>query len=213
MFSYYYRTLGITSTASEDEIKTAYRKLTKLYHPDSYKGPRDPNKIMIEINQAYAVLHNKESREKYDRELAEHEHQMDLEREERIRESRRRAAGYSQSSTSYSQTSATAPEAKDYHEEYNDEWCLKNGFEVLRSKYSHAETYKEYKKDRKDTVIMGIIGLIIIITVITTALYGLDVLIRGSEATRLYKVIFDFISEVVNATIRNYRETGRLIIG
>jgi molecular chaperone DnaJ len=59
----YYETLGVSRTASEDEIKKAFRKLAHKYHPD--KGTGDEKKFK-EINEAYQVLSNKEKRARYD---------------------------------------------------------------------------------------------------------------------------------------------------
>lgn len=60
----YYRILGITKTASEDDIKKAYRKLAHQYHPDKAGG--DETKFK-EINEAYQVLSDKSKRAQYDR--------------------------------------------------------------------------------------------------------------------------------------------------
>lgn len=51
----YYEILGVSKTASADEIKSAYRKLAKQYHPDINKAPEAQNKFK-EINEAYEVL-------------------------------------------------------------------------------------------------------------------------------------------------------------
>lgn len=59
----YYSTLGVARTASQDEIKKAFRKLAHTYHPD--KGTGDEKKFK-EINEAYQVLSNKEKRARYD---------------------------------------------------------------------------------------------------------------------------------------------------
>ena len=61
----YYDTLGVQRSSSEDEIKTAYRKLVRQYHPDTNKSP-DAEKKMAEINEAYTVLSNKEKKAQYD---------------------------------------------------------------------------------------------------------------------------------------------------
>lgn len=57
-----YEVLGVSRTASDEEIKQAYRELVKKYHPDRYKGhPLEDlaKEKMQEINEAYAVLTNK----------------------------------------------------------------------------------------------------------------------------------------------------------
>lgn len=60
----YYQTLGVAKTASEDEIKRAYRKLAHRYHPDKSSGDE---KKFKEINEAYQVLSDKAKRAQYDR--------------------------------------------------------------------------------------------------------------------------------------------------
>ena len=49
-----FEVLGISSSATEDEIKDAYRKLAKLYHPDLHPGDRQAEEKMKEINEAYS---------------------------------------------------------------------------------------------------------------------------------------------------------------
>ena len=60
----YYRFLGVEKSASDEEIKKAYRKLAHQYHPDKTGG--DANKFK-EINEAYQILSNQEKRSQYDR--------------------------------------------------------------------------------------------------------------------------------------------------
>ncbi len=62
----YYEILGVGKNASQDEIKKAYRKLAKKYHPDTNKGNENFGERFKEISEAYEVLGNKEKREKYD---------------------------------------------------------------------------------------------------------------------------------------------------
>ncbi len=60
----YYKILGIEKSASEDEIKKAYRKLAHQYHPDKASGNAEKFK---EINEAYQILSNQDKRGQYDR--------------------------------------------------------------------------------------------------------------------------------------------------
>lgn len=62
----YYEVLGLTKGASEDEIKKAYRKLAKQYHPDLNPGDQTAEAKFKEISEAYEVLSDREKRAKYD---------------------------------------------------------------------------------------------------------------------------------------------------
>ncbi len=62
----YYDTLGISRTATDDEIKKAYRKLAKKYHPDSNKGEKSSETKFKEVQEAYDVLSDAEKRSQYD---------------------------------------------------------------------------------------------------------------------------------------------------
>lgn len=62
----YYEVLGISKGASDDEIKKAYRKLAKQYHPDVNKAP-DAEAKFKEINEAYEVLSDPQKKANYDR--------------------------------------------------------------------------------------------------------------------------------------------------
>ena len=62
----YYEVLGIDKGASEDEIKKAYRKLAKKYHPDLNPGNQEAETKFKEVNEAYEVLSDSDKRARYD---------------------------------------------------------------------------------------------------------------------------------------------------
>ena len=62
----YYEVLGVAKTASEDELKKAYRKLAKKYHPDLNPGDKEAEAKFKEVNEAYEILSDKDKRAKYD---------------------------------------------------------------------------------------------------------------------------------------------------
>ena len=61
----YYEVLGVSKTASQDEIKSAFRKLAKKYHPDVSKEENAAEKFK-EVQEAYAVLSDESKRRQYD---------------------------------------------------------------------------------------------------------------------------------------------------
>jgi len=65
-FKDYYETLGVSKTASADEIRKAFRKLARQHHPDVSKDKKRAEEKFKEINEAYEVLSDKEKRQKYD---------------------------------------------------------------------------------------------------------------------------------------------------
>ena len=65
-FKDYYTTLGVAKTASEKEIKQAYRKLARKHHPDVNPGDKSAEAKFKEINEAYEVLGDPDKRRKYD---------------------------------------------------------------------------------------------------------------------------------------------------
>src|SRR5258708_17432975 len=62
----YYETLGVDRSASEEDIRRAYRQLARRYHPDVNKEPGAEDRFK-EISEAYEVLRDSEKRERYDR--------------------------------------------------------------------------------------------------------------------------------------------------
>lgn len=62
----YYKSLGVSRTATEDEIRKAFRKLAREYHPDVAKDKKVAEEKFKEINEAYEVLSDPDKRRKYD---------------------------------------------------------------------------------------------------------------------------------------------------
>jgi len=61
-----YSVLGLQKGASADDIKKAYRKMSKEWHPDKHKGEKDAETKFKEINEAYEVLGNEDKKRNYD---------------------------------------------------------------------------------------------------------------------------------------------------
>lgn len=62
----YYEVLGVSKTASDSEIKSAYRKLAKKYHPDMNPGDKEAEAKFKEASEAYAILSDADKRRQYD---------------------------------------------------------------------------------------------------------------------------------------------------
>ena len=63
----YYKILGLDKSASQSDIKKAYRKLARKHHPDVNPNDREAEKKFKEINEANEVLSDPEKRKKYDK--------------------------------------------------------------------------------------------------------------------------------------------------
>ncbi len=77
----YYKILGVDKDASENDIKKAYRKLARKYHPDLNPGDKEAEKKFKEINEANEVLGNPENRKKYDKYGEHWQHADEIEKQ------------------------------------------------------------------------------------------------------------------------------------
>lgn len=66
----YYEILGVSETSSKDDIKKAFRSLAKKYHPDRNGNDENAIKKFQEVNEAYEVLSNEDSKKSYDEKKA-----------------------------------------------------------------------------------------------------------------------------------------------
>lgn len=89
-FKDYYKILEIPKTATETDIKTAYRKLARKYHPDVNPNNKDAEKKFKEINEANEVLSDPEKRKKYDQYGESWEHADEFEKAARQQQGGRR---------------------------------------------------------------------------------------------------------------------------
>ncbi len=89
----YYQILGISKAASEKDIKNAYRKLARKYHPDLNPNDKEANKKFQQLNEANEVLSDPEKRKKYDQYGENWEHGAEYEAQKRQQSQRKQPGG------------------------------------------------------------------------------------------------------------------------
>src|ERR1700686_2098149 len=92
-FQDYYNTLGVDRKASDAEIKSAYRKLARKFHPDVNPNNKEAEAKFKQINEAYQVVSDPEKRKKYDELGADWEHGVSQEEMMRRYAQQQRGAG------------------------------------------------------------------------------------------------------------------------
>ncbi|WP_036380277.1 DnaJ C-terminal domain-containing protein [Muricauda sp. MAR_2010_75] len=91
----YYKILGIQKNATQDEIRKAYRKLARKFHPDLNPNDKEAEKKFKEINEANEVLSNEENRKKYDKYGKDWMHAEEFEKAQQQQRSQRAYTGRS----------------------------------------------------------------------------------------------------------------------
>src|SRR5262245_46966011 len=81
----YYKVLGVDQSATQDEIKKAYRKLARKHHPDVNPNDKEAQKKFQQINEANEVLSDPEKRKKYDQYGKDWQHAEQFEQARRSR--------------------------------------------------------------------------------------------------------------------------------
>jgi len=93
MYIDYYNILGVNKNATPDEIKKAYRKLARKYHPDLNPNDKDAKRKFQEINEANEVLSDPEKRKKYDQYGQDWEHADEFEKQRQYQQQASSAGG------------------------------------------------------------------------------------------------------------------------
>jgi curved DNA-binding protein len=89
----YYNILGVSKTATQDEIRTAYRKLARKHHPDLNPNDKEANRKFQQINEANEVLSDPEKRKKYDQYGKDWQHAEAFEKAQQAAGAGRRRSG------------------------------------------------------------------------------------------------------------------------
>ncbi len=108
----YYKVLGLDKSATEKEIKSAYRKLARKHHPDLNPNNSEAEEKFKKINEAHEVLSDPEKRKKYDQYGKDWQHAEEFEKAKSQRQGRPSGGGYNQ----YTYSSGQESDFSDFFE-------------------------------------------------------------------------------------------------
>lgn len=129
----YYNILGVSKNASKDDIKKAYRKLARKYHPDLHPNDEEAKKKFQQINEANEVLSDPEKRKKYDQYGKDWKHADEFEKAKSHQRQRSYTGGQ-----------------QFYNEDFSD-----SGFSDFFESLFGGEGFKSYGRSRKATQFKG----------------------------------------------------------
>ena len=114
----YYKILGVNKDASQDDIKKAYKKLARQYHPDLNPNDPDAHRKFQEINEANEVLSDPEKRKKYDQygENWKHADEFEAQRKQYGQQGGGFGGGFSNGGGTYWSSSGDDGEFSDFFE-------------------------------------------------------------------------------------------------
>ncbi len=127
----YYKVLGVSEKASDKEIKSAYRKLARKYHPDLNPNDPEAERKFKQVNEAHEVLSDPEKRKKYDQYGKDWQHAEEF---EKARKAQQQAGGYGQ----YTYSGGSESDFSDFFE------SMFGGFTSGRSRRSRGFRGQDY---------------------------------------------------------------------
>lgn len=151
----YYKILGIDKTATLKDIKAAYRKLARKYHPDLHPDDKDAKKNFQMINEAHEVLSNPEKRKKYD------EYGQDWKHADEFSNAKQYQEQYSNSSSSGFSGAQTQGDFSDFFESLfgGSAWTGKSRQVKYRGEDYNAELHLDlldaYKSHKQTLTVNG----------------------------------------------------------
>ncbi|MCX6234082.1 MAG: J domain-containing protein [Bacteroidetes bacterium] len=166
IFVDYYKILGIDKTATPKDIKNAYRKLARKYHPDLNPNDKEAKKSFQQINEANEVLSDPEKRKKYDQYGEDWQHAEEFEKAKHYQEQSSNSRGASYSETSFggdfsdffksmfagSAGAGSSRQVKYRGEDYNAELHL----DLIDAYKTHKQTLTVNGKNIRITIPAGI---------------------------------------------------------